>query len=180
MLELKDATMRIDGRELFKELSLMAMDGQMTCVTGRAGAGKTALLQVMLGFLMLDEGLVSIDGELLSPQSASAFRRLMAYVPQRRQVSLDQKEVDTSGLEAVWAPHNSRRYRLTPVDEHLDVTPMASKPIIIVDDPKPSLLGELKSLAATGHTVVVATQDEAFLSQADKIVTLGNDDNFVS
>lgn len=158
----------------------MAVDGQMTCVTGAAGAGKTALLQVMLGFLTLDEGVVSIDGELMTSLAAPSFRRLMAYVPQRRRVSLEQTEVDTSGLEAVWAPHNSRRYQLTPIDEHIDVEPMDSKPIIIVDDPEASLLGVLKSLAAAGHAVVVASRDEAFLNQSDKIVTLGNHDNFVS
>ena len=179
MLELKDATLTIGGRELFKNLSLMAQDGQLTCITGPAGAGKTALVQVLLGFLSLDEGLVSVDGELLTPLSAPTFRRLMAYVPQKHSVITRQLEVDTSGLEAVWAPHNNRRYRLTPIDEHLDVAPMASKPIIIVDDPKPSLLSELKSLAALRHTVVVASQDEAFLNLSDKIITLGNHDHLV-
>ena len=173
MVELKDATLTIDGHELFKSLSLMAQDGQLTCIAGPAGAGKTALLMVMLGFLTLDDGLVSVDGELLTPLSAPAFRRLMAYLPQKRPVTISQTEVDTSGLEAAWSPHNSRRYLLTPIEEHLDVPPMASKPIIIADAPEPSLLPMLKSLAAAGHTVVVASQDEGFHSIADKLITLG-------
>ena len=173
MVELKDATLTVGGRELFKNLSLVAQDGQLTCVTGPAGAGKTALAQVMLGFLTLDDGLVSIDGELMTPLSAPTFRRMMAYLPQRRPVTIAQTETNISGLEAVWSPHNSRRYLLTPVDEHLDVPPMASKPIIIADDPEPSLLDTLKSLAASGHTVVVASQDATFLNQSDKLITLG-------
>lgn len=173
MLELKDATLTIDGHELFRNLSLMAQDGQLTCVTGGVGAGKTALVQVLLGFLTLQEGLVSVDGELLTPHSASAFRRLMAYLPQKRTVTISQPDVDVSGLEAIWSPHNSRRYQLTPIEEHLDVAPMASKPIIIADDPDLSLLSVLKSLAAAGHTVVVMSQNEAFLNQSDKLITLG-------
>ena len=87
MLELKDASLTLGGRELFRKLSLMALDGQITCITGKPGTGKTATLQAMLGFLLLDEGLVSIDGELLTPQSASTFRKLMAYVPQKEEVA---------------------------------------------------------------------------------------------
>ena len=173
MLELKDATLTLGGRPLFKSLSLMAQDGQLTCITGPAGAGKTALVLVMLGFLTLDEGLVSIDGELLTPLSAPTFRRLMAYVPQKRLVDIRQPEVDTSGLEAVWSPHNNRRYQLTPIDEHLDVAPMASKPIIIADDPDPSQFPMLKSLAVAGHTVVVTSQNIEFLNLSDKLITLG-------
>ena len=173
MVELKDATLAVDGHELFRNLSLMALDGQLTCITGPAGAGKTALLQVMLGFMTLDAGLVSIDGELLTPLSAPTFRRLMAYVPQRRPVTICPSEVDTNGLEAVWAPHGSRHYQPTPIEECLDVTPMASKPIVIADDPELSLLGVLKSLATSGHTVVVASQNEEFHNFADKLITLG-------
>ena len=172
MVELKDATLTVDGRELFKNLSLMAQDGQLTCITGSAGAGKTALLQVMLGFMTLDEGLVSIDGELLIPLSASTFRRMMAYLPQKHPVTITPSEVDMSGLEAVWSPHNSRRYQPMPIEEQLDVAPIASKPIIIADDPEPSMLGVLKSLATSGHTVVVASQNEAFHNLADKLIKL--------
>ena len=173
MVELKDATLNLGGRELFKNLSLMAQDGQLTCITGPSGAGKTALVQVMLGFLMLDDGLVSVDGELLTPLSAPTFRRLMAYLPQKRPVAIAQPDVDTSELEAVWSPHNNRRYQLTPIDEHLDVPPMPSKPIVIADDPEPSLFPTLKSLAAAGHTVVVTSQNAEFLNLSDKLITLG-------
>ena len=173
MVDLKDATLTVGGRELVRSLSLMAQDGQLTCITGPSGSGKTALLQVMLGFLILDDGLVSVDGELLTPLSAPTFRRLMAYLPQKQPVAITQPEVDVSGLEAVWSPHSSRRYQLPPIDEHLDVPPMASKPIVIADDPEPSLFPMLKSLATTGHTVVVASQDTEFINLSDKLITLG-------
>ena len=56
MLELKDATLTIGGRQLFGNLSFMAQDGHITCITGPAGSGKTLLLQALLGLLALDEG----------------------------------------------------------------------------------------------------------------------------
>jgi len=179
MLELKDATLDVGGHELFRHLSFMALDRQLTCITGPAGSGKTMLVRVMLGLQALDEGLVSIDGELLTPLSAPAFRQLMAYVPQRREVTLVPTPIDLEGLETVWAPFGHRRYVPTVIDEHLDVPPMASKPIIIADDPDMTMLSMLKSLATGGHTVIVASEQEEYLNLSDKIITLGNHDSYI-
>lgn len=180
MLELKDATLALGGHQLFDRLSLMAHDGQLTCITGPAGSGKTALVQVMLSFLPLDEGLVSIDGELLTPLSAPVFRQLMAYVPQRHEVAISPTTIDTTGLEAVWSPYNRRQYQPSPIDDHLDVAPLSTRPIVIVDDPDVSMLGQLKALVADNHVVIVATEREEYLSISNKIITLGRHDNFIS
>lgn len=82
MLEVKNASLQIDGDMLFQNLSFSVGDGEMLCVTGPSGAGKTTLLRAILGFQPLDEGYISIDGELLTPSSAGEFRKTMAYVPQ--------------------------------------------------------------------------------------------------
>ena len=50
---------------------------------------------------------------------------------------------------------------------------MATKPIIIADDPAPSLLGVLRSMADGGHTVIIASRREEFINLSDKIITLG-------
>lgn len=173
MLEFKDASLTINGHQLFSKLSLMAQDGQMTCITGPTGSGKTAMAQVMLGFMLLDEGLVSIDGELLTPLSAPTFRKTMAYLPQKHSVSLSPVEVNTMGLETIWSPFNNRNYHPSVIDEHLDVAPMASKAIIIADDPPSSLLSVLKSMATGNHTVIVMSCEENYINLSDKLITIG-------
>lgn len=70
------------GRQLFTGKSLRVDDGEVACITGESGCGKTSLLRAILGFVSLDEGHISIDGELLTPASAGEFRKFMAYVPQ--------------------------------------------------------------------------------------------------
>ncbi len=65
-----------------KELSLTVNDGQMLTITGAEGCGKTTLLRALVGLIGIDQGHISIDGELLTPRSAPWFRRRMAYVPQ--------------------------------------------------------------------------------------------------
>ncbi|MCR4957457.1 MAG: ABC transporter ATP-binding protein [Prevotella sp.] len=111
MLELKDATLTIGGRTLFRGLSLMAHDGQLTLISGAPATGKTALLRVMLGFLPLDSGLVSVDGELLTPLSAPTFRQFMVYLPQRaesrEQGATDSTSADTSANTSADASDNT-------------------------------------------------------------------------
>lgn len=69
MLEIKNASITIGGRQLFAGLSFTVPDGQTVCLTGSSGSGKTTLLRAILGFHPLDEGHISIDGELLTPSS---------------------------------------------------------------------------------------------------------------
>lgn len=82
MLEIKNASITIGGRQLFAGLSFTVPDGQTICLTGSSGSGKTTLLRAILGFHPLDEGHISIDGELLTPSSAEEFRKHISYIPQ--------------------------------------------------------------------------------------------------
>ena len=93
MLELHNVTI---GQQI-RSLSATVESGQLVGVSGPQGSGKTALLRAVLGFIPVDSGHISIDGELLTPRSAPWFRKQMAYVPQRLSVP-DGYEMDTDYL----------------------------------------------------------------------------------
>lgn len=79
MLELHDVTIK----SLRKTLSLTVDNGQLVCLSGPKGAGKTTVLRAVMGLHPVMGGYISIDGELLTPLSASYFRKNMGYVPTR-------------------------------------------------------------------------------------------------
>ena len=186
MLELKEASLTLDGHEGFNGLSFVANDGQMTCVTGTAG--KSALASVLLGFTPLTEGFISIDGSLLTPLSAPVFRRLMAYVPQEQSVGVSDWVPDTTGLESVWAaglPDGDafRRRRSQPVrlaEVATLLPPLSARDIIIADDPSPAMAEQLRHLADMGRTVVVMSCREEFLNMSDQIVRIERHEHIVS
>ncbi|WP_350494186.1 ABC transporter ATP-binding protein [Xylanibacter rodentium] len=56
MLEVKKASVSLNGKQLFRDLSFTVGDGEILCVMGPSGSGKTTLLNVLLGFRPLDGG----------------------------------------------------------------------------------------------------------------------------
>lgn len=113
MIELHDVTIG----QLIKGLSATVDDGQTVCFSGAQGAGKTTLLRALLGFIPIDGGHISIDGELLTPQSAPYFRRFMAYVPQHLSVPDDYDKVPTDYVLLV------------------QQAVLSGKPILVIDEP---------------------------------------------
>ena len=188
MLELKDALLEAEGKPLFQRLSLMARDGQLTCITGAHGSGKTLLARVMVGLHPLDEGYVSIDGELLTPLSAPVFRKMTVYLPQRVEPVPVDFEPDTSDLETIFCEgfivHGERR-TLKDVgkkDSEQKTTSLHPSPLtlqsstspslVIADDPDVTQLDYLMSQAEQGRTVIVMSQRQEYLTAADQLITL--------
>ena len=70
LLELHNITIG----QLVRGLSATVGEGNVLSIKGAQGKGKTTLLRALLGFVAVDEGHISIDGELLTPLSAPYFR----------------------------------------------------------------------------------------------------------
>lgn len=72
----------LGGRRLFSGLSFVVRDAELCCITGESGSGKTTLLRVLMGFLPLNGGQITIDCTPFDHTSAHVLRRKMAYLPQ--------------------------------------------------------------------------------------------------
>lgn len=90
MLEIKNGRIDREGKPLFSQLSFMAKEGEVVCVAGSQGCGKSSLLQAMMGFIPLDEGWLNVDGDLVNIYSAPYFRRRMAFLPQNVNMPYDK------------------------------------------------------------------------------------------
>lgn len=65
------------------DVSLRVGAGQVICVTGRNGVGKSTLLRLLAGFLMLSEGEIRLRGERIDARRPHERNRLgIAYAPQ--------------------------------------------------------------------------------------------------
>lgn len=112
MLEVHSVTI---GKTIH-DFSMTLMDGRIAWLSGAAGSGKTTLLRAILGLIPIDDGHISIDGELLTPLSAPYFRRQMAYVPQYLSLPDGYNEVPIDYVKLVERAVNSGK-QLLIIDE---------------------------------------------------------------
>lgn len=62
-LELKHIKKRFGDKEVVQDLSLGLNKGELLCILGSSGCGKTTTLNIVGGFLSADSGEVLLDGE---------------------------------------------------------------------------------------------------------------------
>jgi iron complex transport system ATP-binding protein len=71
-----------DGRRLFDDLSFALKEGQVLCVLGPNGIGKTTLLRCLDGLEALAGGGIELDGRPLRALTRRTLGRLVGMVPQ--------------------------------------------------------------------------------------------------
>jgi ABC-type branched-subunit amino acid transport system ATPase component len=185
MLELNEVLIEGESRTL----SMMAHEGQITCLTGDTPERLTRWLCCMMGFERVQSGFVSIDGEPLTDGSAPVFRRQMAFAPMR---------LDKTGVVKVYEPptvqdvfnlavnsnlpisngilaEEMRRVSSDSTDPRvqlLAVAALLNKPILLVDDVLPSAMHYLRGKVSEGKVVIVTSMDEEVMQAADVVVEI--------
>ncbi len=121
MLSIGNLYFSYDNVRALHGINMTMPSGQVTCVMGRNGVGKTTLIHNIMGLLHADSGSVVLDEQNLS--RLPAYRRArsgLALVPQGRQIfpKLTVEENLRIGLQA--RPDRSQRipeelYEIFPV-----------------------------------------------------------------
>jgi iron complex transport system ATP-binding protein len=70
------------GRTLGRDINLAVQSGEVVCVLGPNGGGKTTLFRTLLGLLPTHAGAIALRGKPLDSCTPAERARLMAYVPQ--------------------------------------------------------------------------------------------------
>src|SRR6266705_5969255 len=74
----------LPGIDILRGVSVEATRGQVRCVLGPNGTGKSTLLKVLFGFLPARDGEIRVDGQPLRSIRAHEMRRYgVVYLPQR-------------------------------------------------------------------------------------------------
>ena len=86
MLEIKDAVFGYKGKErekiVLEGMSFRLNPGELLCILGANGAGKTTMYRTILGFMPLLGGTIQIDGMNIRKLGKEQLAKKIAYVPQ--------------------------------------------------------------------------------------------------
>lgn len=85
-VEFRHVSLDFNGRAALRDVSFTLRRGQMICITGASGSGKSVLLRLAIGFLKPDAGQIFVGGreiEALCEDELLAIRgRMLGFVPQ--------------------------------------------------------------------------------------------------
>ena len=87
MLDLKDITLHYGASKILHGVDMTAEVGQICCLMGSNGVGKTSLLKVMAGAHPSSGGSYSLDGQAAAGKKAHQLASMgVGYVPQGRDI----------------------------------------------------------------------------------------------
>jgi len=69
MIEVKNVTKKFGRKEVLKGVSFTAEKGQITCLIGINGVGKTTIMQAIMSLIPINSGEILIDGRKLTKDS---------------------------------------------------------------------------------------------------------------
>lgn len=174
-------------------LSLIAREGQLTCITGGTASRRTRWLHAMMGFVAPDTGYISLDSEPLTPKNILHLRAFMAFVPRELAtvgtiVAYEPPTVEEmlalrSNRKSPQSPPRSQQNLLSSLAERTGATGdkarllaaaiLRQRPVLLVDSPSGASAFFLYQQATqTDTTVIAATDDALVLARADNIVKL--------
>jgi osmoprotectant transport system ATP-binding protein len=82
LLEIRNLSCSIGGREILHNISLDAAEGETVVLLGRSGSGKTTLLKTVNGLVAPTAGVIRFAGRTTAEWNPIQLRRRMGYVIQ--------------------------------------------------------------------------------------------------
>jgi len=129
-LELHGVSVRLGGRRVLEDVSLRVERGELLCLLGPNGGGKTTLLRAVLGLVPLESGRLELLGE-----PAAETRGRIGYLPQRKGFAEDfpatPAELIASALRGAWPwrLRRSERERALAVLERVGARELLDRPL---------------------------------------------------
>ncbi|MDO4438468.1 MAG: ABC transporter ATP-binding protein [Eubacteriales bacterium] len=94
LLEVNNVSGGYGHKKIIKNVSCKADKGEILCLLGPNGCGKTTLFRMILGILPLSSGNIMLDGKDLSSLSQRERANLIAYIPQSHTPSFSYSVLD--------------------------------------------------------------------------------------
>ncbi len=87
MLKVETIDLHYGAAQALRSVSIEARIGEVTCVLGRNGVGKTSLMRAIVGHQAISAGSITVDGRNLAAlRPEDRARTGIAYVPQGREI----------------------------------------------------------------------------------------------
>lgn len=94
MIKVTNASFAYGNEVIFQDINLEINRGEIFCLFGPNGCGKSTLIHCMLGILTLSSGSITLAGKDVSKLTPRAIAREVAYIPQVHEKPFPFKVID--------------------------------------------------------------------------------------
>ena len=185
-LEFRDVYFRYtrDSKDILRGLDLKVFCGEIFCILGGNGSGKTTSLKAAAGLIKAYSGSIKVFGKKLKEyKNRSLYRNCLAMLPQDVQTvflkNTVREELEECGAKAAELPYDishlldKHPYDLSGGEQQLTALAkvLAAEPkLLLLDEPtkgldasaKRNIISVLKQLKNDGMTIVTVTHDVEF------------------
>ena len=81
MLTVRNLHIEYNSKTIVRDLSFQVADGEVVCLRGESGCGKTSILRAVLGYIDYS-GTIELDSAVMNERTTAGLRQQIAYVPQ--------------------------------------------------------------------------------------------------
>lgn len=141
------------NRILFHDASFSVDKGEIFCILGSNGIGKSTLLNCIANLLMPQSGSISLNGKTLEERSLKEIAQIIGYVPQNHDAAYayevrDYMVMGRAPYLGLFAQPSERDYgRVEEVLEELGISHLAERPYT-------ELSGGERQLVSIGRAIV--------------------------
>ncbi len=160
IIDISDAAFAYNGQPVWQNLNLSVRKGELLCLLGANGCGKTTLLNCIHGDLRLEKGCIRIKGEPIERMSGIRIARQIGMVFQEHTTSFPYSVLDVVLMGR--GPHLSMFETPSKKDRDIALTSLKDMGILGLKDKKfTQISGGEKQLVLIARTL--AQQPEVIL-----------------
>ena len=161
MLEVNHLRFSYGKNPVLRDIHFRAVSGEMVCILGPNGTGKSTLFKCMLGLLRGWDGEIALNGEDIRQMKPGERAKKMAYIPQAANPAFAYSVLDmvtmgtTAGLHGLRVPGKKERTIAVAALEKLGIGHLLERDYTSLSGGEQQLVLIARALAQGSNTLIM-------------------------